>query len=554
MINAYVGVGVLVEAKKRNATTGVKALRRTEDSNRRKFEYPMDINGYRRYWGDWDIVREFVSNAVDAAKGDWNKIIIESRPGELTIHNTIGSLDIKDFYLGYSSQGKSTEGSYIGRFNEGMKLGIAVALRKNYKVKLEFGQLIAIPKTVTTKDGIQAMQISIRTAESPTNGTKVTLEGIDDKKISEELEKKLIKPGDRRIIYTIEKDGIYRELCSFFSKDTIQYIGEAKAADRPTRDPLQFDAQILDEKGIFIGGMHVDPGAQFTWGYNFSPARVKISEGRTMFNIMQAESEIRNIMRVMDSGKYWEKIFKEISENKDPVERRIPLYMMSERTDRKVKDAIINAWTAVFGKDAVFKDELEREVEYRGGKVVKNYSLLLESFAMAGLIPTGKKFLEEHSGTGNVPYIERDTLKINERRAFDITEKIMKHYVPDYTLAVYDGFAGLTTRGCDVNGFTLNDKKQIALKRGILNSSRQIINTMLEELTHAIYKTDDTSRRHTDMLRELATDFSIDKSVSACVRELLDILPILDPGLPSNSRKTELLFEMLKELGNRRRY
>ena len=121
----------------------------------RRLTYPISIDGYRINWNDWDILREFVSNALDAEDGKWDKLDIDVSDGSLSIQNFVKQLDIKDFYIGYSSQRKNIKTNYIGRFNEGMKIAIVSALRLGYKIEIRFGKFVANPSAVETEDGIR---------------------------------------------------------------------------------------------------------------------------------------------------------------------------------------------------------------------------------------------------------------------------------------------------------------------------------------------------------------------------------------------------------------
>ncbi len=62
-----------------------------------------------------------------------------------------------------------------------------------------------------------------------------------------------------------------------------------------------------------------------------------------------------------------------------------------------VRKNIGDAWTEVFGTNAVVEDELAREIEYRGGKVVKK-SQLLKRLAQCKTVPSSVDFIRMSEG------------------------------------------------------------------------------------------------------------------------------------------------------------
>ncbi len=221
----------------------------------RTLDYLIDIDGYRSYWGDWDIAREFISNAIDAEEGDWNKVAIKASGDSLEVHNKSRSLEIRDLYFGSSSQGKGLDKGYIGRFTEGMKIAIAAAARSGYSVTISFGVYTA-RSSVHVQDGVRALRIDIEKSKAQIDGTIVRIKGI--KNVSDILKEKIITPADARIVTTMQSTFTGR------SGDSIQ---------------------ALNAKGIFVGGMYVCDNDGYAWGYNFSPSLIKKKSRKTKFGL-----------------------------------------------------------------------------------------------------------------------------------------------------------------------------------------------------------------------------------------------------------------------------
>lgn len=89
------------------------------------------------YLPDWNIsegIRELVQNAKDAETEGYDKNIFFPRKGILSIQNTGISLSHKVLLFGHTT--KENKENQIGKFGEGLKLGILALVRAGRKVKI----------------------------------------------------------------------------------------------------------------------------------------------------------------------------------------------------------------------------------------------------------------------------------------------------------------------------------------------------------------------------------------------------------------------------------
>ncbi|MEM5870855.1 MAG: hypothetical protein QXX04_00595 [Candidatus Aenigmatarchaeota archaeon] len=472
-----------------------------------EIHYPINIDGYRNYWGLWEMLREFISNAIDAENGNWENIHLEVLPGKIVIHNKSRLIDIRDFYFGYSSQGKGfNNNEYIGRFNEGMKLAIAIALRIGYELEIFSGSYRIKPE-IENKNGLRTFKIYVYKNENEIEGTRVEIKGknIDEVEVKNLLKNNIIWPKDNRIVYEVLKD----------KSDGI----------------FNYDMQIIKSYGkVFIGGMFVSKIENLAWGYNFNPSLVRLSEGRNLLNEEDVRKALKKYIPKINNLEYWVKIFEDIRDKKLIYESTITIngYLMKDST----KQTIRRAWLHVFGEDTVVKYPIYPETlcagaAYRGAKIIVGNQLLI-SLALVDAVPSCREFLERYQNTKRLK-IEYNELADWEKKIYDVIDRnFIKRYLKDWKLVIYEP---TDTLNQNEYGYASHSDREIGIRRALLRSCnkyyecRPLIDTILEELTHAIYGTDDMSRYHVNMLRYFASILlTIDrKFVCEVVDKLIEI-------------------------------
>ncbi len=463
--------------------------------NGRTISYPIDIDNYRSYWGDWDIAREFVSNALDAERGDWGKVTVTTTAASLTVSNQSRPLDLRDLYLGYSSQGKDLESSYLGRFNEGLKLAIAASLREGYAVTVRFGDLIAVPQIVTTSEGLRTLQINVGKSGQQISGTEVTVEQIEGQNMARIIAENIVRDGDPRLLCQVDAG--------------------SRTVGRLPGNIFNYAFQVISTNDVFIGGMFVSHHKDFTWGYNFNPALVRLSEGRNMFEMSAAKEVLERSMQTINNKEYWEKIFRE-ARNRHTIESQISpnLSFVTQETRKTIRAA----WDSVFGEQATVDDSNAAEARYRQAIIIKA-NALFDALAEKGIIPNSAEYIENYNRAKSVEYKDEELSKY-ERAALEVVRKIVHQYLPRYGVLAFDPGQG---RGEDNLGRTYPRRDLIVIKRGILLSPQMAVDTVIEELTHARFSTNDTSRKHIDGLRSTATDLLFEQKTGGWIKALMQI-------------------------------
>lgn len=465
----------------------------------RTFTYPICVDRYRTNWDDWDIARELISNALDAEEGRWENVKMDYSDGCFRVYNSTRSLDIKDFYIGYSSQGKDLSTSYIGRFNEGLKIAMMVALRNLYSVIVSFKDYIAIPSILTTEDGIDVMSLEIFKSTRKIEGTLVEVDNVRND-ISRIIEKNIIKPGDSRILHSVKNNNMIlnKKLESILTSEDEVFL------------------QPVNADGIFVGGMYISSSAGYAWGYNFAPSTLRISEGRNLFDYDELDNVLSESMQFIESKDYWRGVFEAIKNHKEPAEA--DLFAFFYAASNNMKSLASQAWSEVFGEDSVVEDSLSREAEYRGANIVPKRRLL-ERMAAAGIIPGGKSFLLKYSNMNRIEYTE-DRMSERESKAYRILRKITGVYAPTKRLLVYSSYD--EKLGAE-KGFYDQNTGTIGINISAFRSAEDLIDVLIEELTHAIYNTSDMTREHVDKLRGLSSKMLLDESLMKTARKLRGI-------------------------------
>jgi len=129
----------------------------------------------RRGWNEWDIVREFVQNAMDAA----GTASVERLDEGLRISDKGGGFDATAFLIGESTKNPECD---RGQFGDGMKMACATALHMGYEVWIHTRGYVfkaALKPTEVVVDGVKRVYtLWFEQYRAPAiNGTDVYLFG-----------------------------------------------------------------------------------------------------------------------------------------------------------------------------------------------------------------------------------------------------------------------------------------------------------------------------------------------------------------------------------------
>lgn len=105
---------------------------------------------YLPEWRAWEGIRELVQNAKDAETEHHAPMRVRHRaPDTLVIENEGVTLPHEALLLGFTS--KQSRSDLIGKFGEGLKLGILALVRAHHTVKIRSGSEVWVPRIVRSE-------------------------------------------------------------------------------------------------------------------------------------------------------------------------------------------------------------------------------------------------------------------------------------------------------------------------------------------------------------------------------------------------------------------
>jgi len=134
---------------------------------------------YLPEWGIWEGIRELIQNARDAETEFGASMTIRHRaPHTLCIENEGTVLPHEALLLGFTS--KSGRSDMIGKFGEGLKLGVLALVRKGFKIKIRSGSEVWVPRIVRSeKFDAEVLAFDVHKGRKDERRVQIEVEGID---------------------------------------------------------------------------------------------------------------------------------------------------------------------------------------------------------------------------------------------------------------------------------------------------------------------------------------------------------------------------------------
>lgn len=149
------------------------------DGRTYSFVEQFDVNLAADYeidrWDVWHMIREFVSNALDAVSNDSQKVTISSETGFVNIADHGKGYPIV-FAKRIGASSKREDASSIGQFGEGTKMAILTALRKGLEIRLASQDWLIVPKLISEEEGLQILAYDIYQTNEPIIGSLVSVQ------------------------------------------------------------------------------------------------------------------------------------------------------------------------------------------------------------------------------------------------------------------------------------------------------------------------------------------------------------------------------------------
>lgn len=214
-----------------------------------KVELTIKVD-YLPGWGLFEGVRELLQNAKDAETEFSAPMSVrmkgggDSVPGTLVIENDGCTMPYEALLLGHTS--KFGRGELIGKFGEGLKLGILALLRNGHSVRIRNGSEVWVPEiSWSEKFTAKVLVFDIQKGRKAENRVAIEVGGITPEFFREE-----IKP--RFLWLSREKGG----------KDRIDTSGGSLLLDPSYRGK------------VFVKGIFVEHKPELTVGYDLRDADV----------------------------------------------------------------------------------------------------------------------------------------------------------------------------------------------------------------------------------------------------------------------------------------
>jgi len=240
-------------------------------------------------WGEYEGIREIIQNGIDGEQEYGCELKVNYTPnGKLAVENIGGSIPKEALLIGFTTKRDNTK--LIGKFGEGLKLGVLALLRAGNTVKIKNNGEIWTP-VIEQSDNFNAevLKFKITKVKKPAKGLRVLIGGISRERWNRHKRSFLVlKKKNKSMIQTYHGD----------------LLTDPKHTGR-----------------IYVKGIEVEWHDDLVFGYNFKD--VDIDRDRKMIASWDLEYKMGQILgAVMNKGyKYKRKIYQMLKSGARDVKR-----------------------------------------------------------------------------------------------------------------------------------------------------------------------------------------------------------------------------------------
>jgi hypothetical protein len=429
------------------------------------------------HWGEWHILREFISNALDSVGGDTDK---------LSIHSDNGFAIIKDNGVGYplvyakriGATSKKEDAAQIGNFGEGTKLALLSCVRKDIQVYLASRNWLIEPKSVVI-EGQKVLMYDIYETTESISGTTIVIE--DTEKVSD-----IISNLDRYFLQ-------FRTNDDCLHGSTVEGIY-----------PIDDQSAQLFNKGVYV--------KTITSLYSYAVSLRNLNRDRDLISHTDIASAVCDIWQKVDNTELIKTLIQastspyQVCENL--VELHYPIYPRN-----------LHVWAVAFkelyGADALLYTDsfAEREAVALGYKVINCDYRIASILRSAGIRNDTETLADDYE------FKFSDELGVDEAATLDKVYTIVDllEIQAPKNVKIFDSYMNHSS----INGLYNRNKGQVYLRRDILSSGlEQALHVYLHETNHHISGSDDLSREFANNLCRMLTSLLLRYSV-LCKRQTL---------------------------------
>jgi hypothetical protein len=285
-------------------------------------------------WGIWEGLREVIQNARDAEFEHNSPMVVDWYNDTLRVENEGVTLPLKALLLGHTT--KLNRSDTIGKFGEGLKLGILALVRAGHPVKIRNGSEVWVP-TIERSDTFDedVLTFSIEKGRQDKDRVRVEVGGV--------------------------------------TKEDWNRIRENFLFLKPPKDAIStFEGSLLrgpKYKGrIYVKGIFVQCRPEFNFGYDFSDA--ELDRDRKMVESWNLKYKVRAILlKAVSKEPSLQGTFRRMLEEDDTIEvQDLDQYFM----DLDLVESVAAEFQQKHGQDAIPVTSLAEsaDIEHLGKKGV----------------------------------------------------------------------------------------------------------------------------------------------------------------------------------------
>jgi hypothetical protein len=416
-----------------------------------KVELTIKVD-YLPDWGSFEGIRELIQNAKDAEVEFNAPMSVRVRSGGadekgvLVIENEGCTMPYEALLLGHTT--KTARGDLIGKFGEGLKLGILALLREGHEVKIRNGSEVWVPEIVMSeKFKARVLSFDIQGGRKNEDRVQIEISGITPEFFTDE-----IKP---RFLW-LDKDGRRKDERVETGSGTLLLSERYKGR-------------------IFVKGIFVENRPDLSVGYDFSDCSV--DRDRRMISSYDLRYHAREV---------WTSA---MGQRPD----LFPSYMAMLETGAPEVQGLSTYDVAYL--PGSFVDHAVDEFEKRHGKLAVPVGNLAESadlehFGRRGIVVTGpmRAVLEQKMGS---LYKVREALKTEATRTYswhELTaaqksnlESAIRRLSSVEPLTL-DEVSVCEFRSEDLRGLYSNEGIKLSVK--VLDNPAECLATLIHEVSH----------------------------------------------------------------------
>ena len=445
----------------------------------------FDVNLTLQYendrWSNWHIIREFMSNALDAVDGKIDAFSLSEDEGFIHIHDHGNGYPI-NYAKRIGASSKKNDDQSIGQFGEGTKMAILTCLRKGISVRLASQNWLIIPKSMPIDDDLDVLVFDIYKSDETIQGSLVSIEPTQEIK-------EILNDKEQYFLQFSALSPLYGSITKVFS----QVLVKPK----------------LYNKGV----LHKDIDAIYTYGISIN----QLNRDRDLVDDDTLSQRIREIWNKVNNPNVIQRYFEESSRIANGViSSKYKEFNYSLYPEWDVRHIWVDTFYSLFGSKAIIStnDLASREAECLGHSPIR---LEYCGRTLADFIGIPK---DVDVISDDYEFTWTDSLNDHEEKRLSFFKQVtdlLALECPE-TVKVFESYA----KSDNVVGLYNPDKDEIYLKRERLNGNiEEALGTFIHELNHKSTGADDSDRKFADGLSNLSTKL---------VLELLKTV-----GIPTNT-------------------